>query len=151
MRLVYTALVNQVLHEPADIQGMADSGIALSWVSSKWADRAPGLKTIEDATEIRRRVLSAFEKAERATDPAEQASLAKMNQLRAGAEYFKVLTVTDDELKEKALLLLQRERELFLECVRGEQAKALIKLFKSISVLGKWPKNRLRGQVIFAN
>lgn len=34
----------------------------------EWADRAPGLKTIEDATEIRRRVLSAFEKAEREAD-----------------------------------------------------------------------------------
>ena len=34
-----------------------------------WADFAPGLKTIEDATEIRRRILSAFEKAERETGP----------------------------------------------------------------------------------
>lgn len=30
-----------------------------------WADKAPGLKTVEDATEIRRRVLLAFELAER--------------------------------------------------------------------------------------
>src|SRR5947209_5575164 len=36
----------------------------------EWADLAPGLKTIEDATEIRRRVLSAFERAEREPDPA---------------------------------------------------------------------------------
>lgn len=36
-----------------------------------WAPLAPGLKTIEDATEIRRRVLLAFESAERETD-AEQ-------------------------------------------------------------------------------
>jgi NADH dehydrogenase len=42
---------------------------------SEWADLAPGLKTIEDATEIRRRVLSAFEKAERSNDPAERARL----------------------------------------------------------------------------
>src|SRR5262245_12014046 len=34
-----------------------------------WEPFAPGLKTIEDATEIRRRVLLAFERAERATDP----------------------------------------------------------------------------------
>ncbi|HEV3235422.1 MAG TPA: NAD(P)/FAD-dependent oxidoreductase [Gemmataceae bacterium] len=33
-----------------------------------WEKLAPGLKTIEDATEIRRRVLLAFEAAERATD-----------------------------------------------------------------------------------
>jgi len=35
----------------------------------EWARLAPGLKTIEDALEIRRRVLSAFERAERETDP----------------------------------------------------------------------------------
>ncbi|MBL8754616.1 MAG: NAD(P)/FAD-dependent oxidoreductase [Planctomycetes bacterium] len=34
-----------------------------------WANWAPGLKTIEDALEIRRRVLSAFEAAERQPDP----------------------------------------------------------------------------------
>ena len=35
---------------------------------NEWEPLAPGLKTIEDATEIRRRVLSAFEKAERTAD-----------------------------------------------------------------------------------
>ena len=35
-----------------------------------WAPHAPGLKTIEDALEIRRRVLSAYESAEREPDPA---------------------------------------------------------------------------------
>jgi NADH dehydrogenase len=35
-----------------------------------WAQHAPGLKTVEDATEMRRRVLGAFEAAERETDPA---------------------------------------------------------------------------------
>jgi NADH:quinone reductase (non-electrogenic) len=34
-----------------------------------WAGLAPGLKTIEDATEIRRRILIAFEAAEREADP----------------------------------------------------------------------------------
>ncbi len=34
-----------------------------------WAPFAPGLKTIEDATEIRRRILIAFEAAEREADP----------------------------------------------------------------------------------
>jgi NADH dehydrogenase len=37
----------------------------------EWEALAPGLKTIEDATEIRRRVLSAFEAAERLADPAQ--------------------------------------------------------------------------------
>lgn len=38
----------------------------------EWAPRAPGLKTVEDALEIRRRVLYAYEAAERETDPARQ-------------------------------------------------------------------------------
>ncbi len=36
-----------------------------------WESWAPGLKTIEDALEVRRRVLSAFEAAERQADPAQ--------------------------------------------------------------------------------
>lgn len=36
-----------------------------------WEPLAPGLKTIEDATEIRRRILVAFEAAEREQDPAQ--------------------------------------------------------------------------------
>jgi len=35
----------------------------------EWAPFAPGLKTIEDATEMRRRILIAFEAAEREADP----------------------------------------------------------------------------------
>jgi NADH dehydrogenase len=35
-----------------------------------WAEHAPGLKTIEDALDIRRRVLLAFERAERTSNPA---------------------------------------------------------------------------------
>ncbi len=40
-----------------------------------WAPLAPGLKTIEDALEIRRRVLLAFERAEREPDPVARRSL----------------------------------------------------------------------------
>src|SRR5687768_14470444 len=36
----------------------------------EWRNVAPGLKTLEDALVIRRRVLLAFERAERETDPA---------------------------------------------------------------------------------
>jgi putative oxidoreductase len=41
----------------------------------KWAPHAPGLKRIEDAIEIRRRVLTAFEHAEATTDAAKRDSL----------------------------------------------------------------------------
>jgi NADH dehydrogenase len=39
---------------------------------AEWEANAPGLKTIEDALEIRRRVLLAFEAAERESDPERQ-------------------------------------------------------------------------------
>jgi NADH dehydrogenase len=38
----------------------------------EWEPLAPGLKTVEDATEIRRRILLAFEEAEREPDPAQR-------------------------------------------------------------------------------
>jgi NADH dehydrogenase len=41
----------------------------------EWEKYAPGLKTLEDATEIRRRVLLAFEEAERIQDPDERRKL----------------------------------------------------------------------------
>jgi len=40
-----------------------------------WAEFAPGLKTIEEATAIRGRILSAFEKAEVENDPEKKAAL----------------------------------------------------------------------------
>jgi NADH dehydrogenase len=41
----------------------------------EWEPFAPGLKTLEDATAIRRRILLAFELAERETDPAKRQAL----------------------------------------------------------------------------
>lgn len=41
----------------------------------EWEQYAPGLKTLEDALEIRRRILIAFERAERESDPATQQEL----------------------------------------------------------------------------
>jgi NADH dehydrogenase len=38
----------------------------------QWAGLAPGLKTVEDATEIRRRIFLAYEAAERESDPRKQ-------------------------------------------------------------------------------
>lgn len=43
--------------------------------NDQWEEFAPGLKTIEQATEIRRRILTAFEKAERINDQYEQKKL----------------------------------------------------------------------------
>jgi len=41
----------------------------------QWEDVAPGLKTVEDALEMRRRIFVAFEAAEKETDPAKRRAL----------------------------------------------------------------------------
>jgi len=49
------------------------TGVGQSYFGNDaWAEFAPGLKCIEDATQIRARVLHAFEQAELATDPIER-------------------------------------------------------------------------------
>jgi NADH:ubiquinone reductase (H+-translocating) len=51
----------------------------------EWAEVAPGLKRIEDATRIRRRILIAFERAELATDDAERRRLLTFAIVGGGA------------------------------------------------------------------
>jgi NADH:ubiquinone reductase (H+-translocating) len=51
----------------------------------EWAAFAPGLKTIDDATYIRGRILLAFEKAETETDPQERARLLNFVIVGGGA------------------------------------------------------------------
>ena len=52
------------------------TGVTHSYFGRRdWESRAPGLKTLDDALEIRRRVLLAFELAERETDRARQQEL----------------------------------------------------------------------------
>jgi NADH dehydrogenase len=50
----------------------------------EWAPLAPGLKTIEDALDIRRRILLAFEKAEKETDPEKRKGLLTFIVVGAG-------------------------------------------------------------------
>lgn len=51
----------------------------------EWATDAPGLKTLEDAFEIRRRILTAFERAEREADPAARSAWLTFVVIGAGA------------------------------------------------------------------
>ncbi|NEO68791.1 NAD(P)/FAD-dependent oxidoreductase [Moorena sp. SIO3H5] len=66
---------NQKTVQLADKELSYDSLIVATGVShhyfgnDQWAKDAPGLKTIEDALDIRRRIYSAFEAAEKETDP----------------------------------------------------------------------------------
>lgn len=51
----------------------------------EWEQFAPGLKTLEQATEIRRRILTAFEQAENETDPERQQALLNFVVVGGGA------------------------------------------------------------------
>lgn len=50
----------------------------------EWEPFAPGLKTLEDATTLRRRILVAFERAERESDPVRRAALLTFVIIGAG-------------------------------------------------------------------
>src|SRR6266481_9691270 len=50
----------------------------------EWEPFAPGLKTLEDATTLRRRILVAFERAERETDPRARGALLTFVIIGAG-------------------------------------------------------------------
>src|SRR5207342_1018233 len=65
-------------HEPAiayDYLILAAGSTHAYFGHPEWSTRAPGLKTLDDALEIRREVLLAFEAAERETDASLQRRL----------------------------------------------------------------------------
>ena len=63
------------------------SGVTHSYFGhDDWPPRAPGLKTLDDALEIRRRVLLAFERAEREPDRAAAADAAHVRHRRRRAD-----------------------------------------------------------------
>jgi NADH dehydrogenase/putative oxidoreductase len=63
-------------HEiPYDYLVLATGATHSYFGKDAWAPHAPGLKRIEDALEIRRRILTAFERAEAAEDDVARASL----------------------------------------------------------------------------
>ena len=60
---------------PFDFLVLATGAMHSYFGHDAWAPVAPGLKSIEDALEIRRRILTAFERAERERDPEQQRAL----------------------------------------------------------------------------
>ncbi len=61
------------------------TGATHSWFGhDDWAAHAPGLKTLDDALAIRRRILRAFEAAESADDPAERQAWLNFAVIGAG-------------------------------------------------------------------
>jgi NADH dehydrogenase len=70
---------------PYDYLVVATGAMHSYFGNDAWAPYAPGLKTLEDAFEIRSRVLLAFERAERETDAATRAAWLTFVVVGAGA------------------------------------------------------------------
>lgn len=70
--------------EPYDWLVIAIGAKSSYFGHDEWEECAPGLKSIEDALEIRRRVLLAFERAERVTDPRERKRLLTFGVIGGG-------------------------------------------------------------------
>jgi NADH dehydrogenase len=70
---------------PYDYLVVATGSMHSYFGNDAWAPYAPGLKTLEDALEIRARILLAFERAERETDPAKRAAWLTFVVIGAGA------------------------------------------------------------------
>lgn len=66
---------NRTLQVPYDSLILATGATHTYFGNDQWVDTAPGLKTVEDALEIRRRIFSALEQAEVESDPAVRAEL----------------------------------------------------------------------------
>ncbi|WOS61440.1 NAD(P)/FAD-dependent oxidoreductase [Sinorhizobium fredii] len=69
---------------PYDTLVLATGATHAYFGHDEWAHVAPGLKTLEDATTIRRRVLLAFERAESEEDPARRDALLTFTIVGAG-------------------------------------------------------------------
>jgi NADH dehydrogenase len=80
-RLVHTDSISV----PYDFLVLATGATHSYFGHDEWADVAPGLKRIEDATRIRRRILIAFERAELTSDEAERRRLLTFVIVGAGA------------------------------------------------------------------
>jgi NADH dehydrogenase len=68
----YQVLLKDGSHVPYDTLILATGSTHHYFGRPDWAALAPGLKTVEDATEIRTRILLAFERAEKEPDPTER-------------------------------------------------------------------------------
>jgi NADH dehydrogenase len=101
----------------------------------EWAARAPGLKTLDDALEIRRQVLLAFEAAERETDEAAQRRLLTFVIVGGGPTGVELAGA----LAEIARQSLRRD----FRNIQPESARILL-LEGGPHVLGTFPE-RLRG------
>ncbi len=112
-----------------------------------WKDFAPGLKTVEDAIEIRRRIFSAFEAAEKETDPEKRRALLTFVIVGAGPTGVELAgaiaelaykTLHEDfrniNTSEAKILLLQGGDRI-LPYIAPELSKAAVKALQKLGVI----------------
>ncbi len=87
-----------------DILVLATGATHAYFGHTDWQAHAPGLKSIDDATSIRRRILLAFERAEIATDPEERNRLLTFVIVGGGPTGVE-MAGTIAELEQKALAI----------------------------------------------
>jgi NADH dehydrogenase len=97
----------------------------------EWAGRAPGLKTLDDALEIRRRVLLAFEAAERETDAGSRHRLLTFVIVGGGP--------TGVELAGALAEIAQRTLRQDFRSIRPEEARIVL-LEGGAHLLGAFPE-----------
>ncbi len=85
---------------------------------SEWAGSAPGLKTLDDALDLRSRILLAFERAELEEDPVERARLLTFIIIGAGP--------TGVELAGAIAELARRSLARDFRAIRGSMAKVVL-------------------------
>jgi len=76
--MAHTVMMSGGRHVPYDYLVLATGARHAYFGHHDWEAFAPGLKNIEDATEIRRRILIAFERAENETDANERQILMRL-------------------------------------------------------------------------
>lgn len=103
---------------PYDFLVLATGSTHAYFGHDDWAGHAPGLKTLEDALEIRRRFLLAFEQAEQADDPDLRRELLTFVIVGGGPTGVELAGT----LKEMARLMLPRE----FRRIRAERARVIL-------------------------
>jgi NADH dehydrogenase len=121
---------------PYDYLIMATGATHAYFGHPEWAPRAPGLKTLDDALEIRRQILLAFEAAERERDETAQRRLLTFVIVGAGP--------TGVELAGALAEIARQSLRKDFRNIRPESARILL-LEGGPHVLGTFPE-KLRGE-----
>jgi NADH dehydrogenase len=83
-RFVVSDLLGHTYETPYDSLIVAAGAGQSYFGNDHFAEFAPGMKSIDDALEVRGRILSAFEQAERSRDPERRAKLLTFTVIGAG-------------------------------------------------------------------